>query len=48
MRRDEGFIDKVEKAGGRTIVEVTIAECKKAPGETELFKVVDTMIRNTK
>lgn len=48
LRREEGFIDKVENAGGRKIVEVTIAECKKAPGDTELFKVVDTMIRNTK
>jgi len=48
VQRDEKFVDTVEKVGGQKIFEATIAECKKAPGDTMLFRVVDAMIRNTK
>jgi hypothetical protein len=46
--RETGFIDTVEAAGGRKILDATVAECRKAPGSTLLYKLSRSMIDNTK
>lgn len=48
FEREEGFIDTVEKAGGRAILEGSVAECRNAPADTLLYAVAQSMIRNTK
>lgn len=48
FQRETGFIDTVEKVGGQKIYEATIAECTAAPPDTPLYRVADSMIRNTK
>lgn len=44
---DTSFVDIVENAGGRAIMDATIAECRKASGDTMVFEVAQSMIRNT-
>jgi len=46
--RETGFVDTVESVGGRGVFDATLAECAKAPPETLLHIVVQSMIRNTK
>lgn len=46
--RETGFVDLVEQVGGRTIYQQTVAECRKAPAETMLYRVTKSMISNTK
>ncbi len=46
--RETGFIDRVEAAGGEAIANATIEECRKAPADTLLYRVAQSMIRNTK
>ena len=48
FRRETGFIDTVEQVGGNAIWERTVAECRNAPPETMLYRVVNAMISNTK
>jgi len=48
FERETAFIDTVERVGGIKIADITIAECRKAPPETPIFKVTQSMIRNTK
>ena len=48
FERETKFVDTVEKVGGLKIVEATLSECRKAPGETLLYKVTRSMIVNTK
>jgi hypothetical protein len=48
FNREKTFIDTVEQVGGQKIIVATIAECRKASPETLVYRVVDTMIRNTK
>ena len=47
FRRDDSFVDTVEAAGGRKIYDASVAECRKAPPETMLYRVAERMIRNT-
>lgn len=44
---ETAFIDIVENAGERKILDLSIAECRKAPPETLLFRVTQSIIRNT-
>jgi hypothetical protein len=46
--RETGFVDTVEQVGGRAIFDATVAECRKAPGNTLLYVVTRSMIKNTK
>ena len=48
FQRETRFVDIVEQVGGRKIYEANIAECRKAPPETLLYRVADSMIENTK
>ncbi len=48
FQRSDAFVDIVEKAGGQKIYEATVTECRNAPPDTLLFRVADSMIRNTK
>ena len=48
FQRETAFVDIVENVGGEKIYEATIAECRKAPPNTPLFRVADSMIANTK
>ena len=48
FQRETEFIDTVEAAGGAKIAGATIAQCRKAPPETVLYRVADEMIRNTR
>ena len=48
FQRETAFVDIVENVGGQKIYHATIAECRKAPPDTLLFRVADSMIANTK
>lgn len=48
FEREVGFVDTVEKAGGEAIYNATLQQCAKAPADTVLFRVVRSMIENTK
>ena len=48
FERETRFIDIVENAGGKAIADATIAECRAAKPETLVYKVTQSMIRNTK
>jgi hypothetical protein len=45
--RDNSFVDIVEQAGGRAIFEQTLVECNKAPKDTKLYELANSMIGNT-
>ncbi len=45
--RSTAFTDIVEKVGGQGIFEATVAECRRAPGSTLLYRVTYEMIDNT-
>ena len=47
FHRETGFIDTVERVGGLKIVDLTLAECRKAPPDAPLFRVVQSMMKNT-
>ncbi|MCP5036517.1 MAG: 5'-methylthioadenosine phosphorylase [Rhodobacteraceae bacterium] len=44
---ETAFIDIVENAGGREVLEISVAECRKAPPETMLFRLSQSIISNT-
>lgn len=46
--RGEDFTDKVEAAGGKQVFQAMLAECRKAPPETPVFRVVQAIISGTK
>jgi hypothetical protein len=46
--REKTFVDTVESVGGRKIADATIAECRNAKPETLIYRIADSMIRNTK
>jgi len=48
FQRETGFVDRVEAVGGMKIANATVAECRKAPPDTMIFRVAQSMIRNTK
>ena len=45
--RDNRFVDIVEQAGGRAIYEQTLVECGKAPKDTLIYELANSMIGNT-
>jgi len=45
--RETEFIDIVENAGGRAILDTTLEQCRTAPPETLLFTLTQSMISNT-
>ena len=46
--RDTSFVDTVERVGARKIVETTLVECQKAGPDVMLYRVTQSLIRNTK
>ena len=48
FQRETGFVDVVENAGGEAIANATVEECRNASADTLIFRVAQTMIRNTK
>ncbi len=45
--RDTSFVDIVEQAGGRAIFDQTLVECGKAPKDTLIYEIANSMIENT-
>ena len=48
FQRETAFVDIVETVGGEKIYTASVDECRKAPPETLLYRVADSMIANTK
>ncbi len=48
FQRETGFVDVVESAGGNKIAEASVVECRRAPADTLLFRVTQSMIENTR
>jgi len=48
FQRETAFVDIVESAGGNKIADASVVECRRAPADTLLFRVTQSMIENTK
>ncbi len=48
FQRETGFADIVANAGGNRIAEATVVEYRRAPADTLLFRVTQSMIDNTR
>ena len=42
---DTKFVDTIEQIGGARVAEIVFDECRKAAPDTELYKVVDKVVR---
>ncbi len=47
FQQEETFVDKVENAGARAIFDLTVEGCRRAPPETLLFSLTQSIIKNT-
>ncbi len=48
FHRETRFVDIVESVGAEQVFKSTLEECGKAPADTAVFRVVQSMIRNTR
>lgn len=45
--RDDAFVGIVAEAGGEAIYNLTLDECRKLPGETQIYELTNSIIGNT-